>query len=220
MRRLIRDGSPDDYNVGDQFNMQNGTQASTISESSQTSSTAGVATGRHGQDRYPPFNGKADSWVVKLPGHELQFRAEQPMRQQRAGRAQGRRMLRDPRGDLDRPPPNKGVRTRAGPSFDGRPTRRSTTRFSRASSTPATREATSRRATRRTRTTARSRPRCSRPPRPVLRLQRLNGKDCGRAGSPRPSGRGPVLGRIQRARPASAPGDRLVGGEAALSSTA
>lgn len=74
LRSLVGSGNPEGIEAGDQVFLDNGNHTSVLRRIEDRMAGTGPfsSDGPAGADRYPPFNGKADSWVVKLPVVECQ----------------------------------------------------------------------------------------------------------------------------------------------------
>ncbi|MBW2424141.1 MAG: hypothetical protein JRG86_07825 [Deltaproteobacteria bacterium] len=68
LRQLVEDGNSSQLSTSDQIYVDNGDKASVIKEmNDKFHGDAGYTGQGAGVDRYPPFDGKADSWTTSLP---------------------------------------------------------------------------------------------------------------------------------------------------------
>jgi len=73
LRDLVETGVQEPVSVSDSFYVDNGDKTPVIGEiDDRFQGTGGYVGDSQGTDRYPPFNGIKDSWVVKLPVIECQ----------------------------------------------------------------------------------------------------------------------------------------------------
>lgn len=73
LRDIVEDGNPVELTVGEEWYLDNGTKKDVVQEIEDRFRGGGKSKYTPaGSDRYAPFNGNSDSWVVRLPVAECQ----------------------------------------------------------------------------------------------------------------------------------------------------